>query len=86
MAINGNHVIGFAAGIATSAACFYLYKKNQSHVDTWLRQQGFNVSTHQGSNPASMSLEDLVAEKERLEDFIAEREMADKKTAPKGNI
>jgi len=76
MNINSNHVIGFVTGAAVAAGGFYLYKKNQAQVDTWLRQQGINVPSRSTADPASMPLEDLVTEKERLEDIIAEREMA----------
>ncbi len=75
MNINSNHVIGFAAGIVASAGGFYLYKKNQSLVDGWLRDQGIRVPNRASIEPGSMSLEELVTEKERLEDIIAAREM-----------
>ena len=75
MNINSNHVIGFAAGIVVSAGGYYLYKKNQSRVDGWLRDQGINVPSGTSIEPESMSLEELVTNKERLEDIIATREM-----------
>ena len=75
MNINSNHVIGFATGIVASAGGFYLYKKNQSLVDGWLRDQGIRVPNRASVDPESMSLEELVTEKERLEDIIAAREM-----------
>ena len=77
MNINSNHVVGFAAGIVATAGGFYLYKKNQSLVDGWLRDQGIRVPNRAMVDPESMSLEELVTEKERLEDVIAEREMED---------
>jgi len=49
MAINSNHVTGFAVGLGVAAV---------------------------GFDAGGMSLEDLVREKERLEDLIAEREIA----------
>ncbi|MBT8361873.1 MAG: hypothetical protein HKP41_21965 [Desulfobacterales bacterium] len=76
MNINSNHVIGFVAGAAVMAGGFYLYKKNQVHVDKWLRQQGINIPSHSTADPATMSLEELVTQKENFEDIIAEREMA----------
>lgn len=75
MNINSNHVVGFAAGIVASAGGFYLYKKNQAQVDGWLRDQGIRVPSRASVAPESMSLEELVTEKERLEDLIATREM-----------
>ena len=77
MNINSNHVVGFAAGIVASAGGFYLYKKNQSLVDGWLRDQGIRVPNKALVDPEALSLEELVTEKERLEDIIAEREMED---------
>lgn len=77
MSINSNHVVGFAAGIVASAGGFYLYKKNQSGVDEWLKEQGIRIPNRSSVDPESMSLEDLVIEKERLEDIIATREMED---------
>ena len=75
MNIKSQHVVGLVAGVAVTAGGFYLYKKNQAKVDGWLRQQGINVPGQTASDPSSMSLEELVVEKERLEDMIAEREM-----------
>lgn len=75
MSINSNHVIGFAAGAIACAGGFYLYKKNQTRVDGWLREQGIRVPSRAATEPESMSLEELVTEKERLEDIIATREM-----------
>lgn len=74
MAMNSDHVTGFAVGLGAAALGFYMYKKNQAAVDAWLRQQGINVPATANRNAAAMNLEQLVAEKERLEDLIAERE------------
>ncbi len=59
MNINSNHVIGFAAGIVVSAGGYYLYKKNQSRVDGWLREQGINVPGRTSTAPEAMSLKDF---------------------------
>ena len=77
MNINSNHVVGFAAGMVAAAGGFYLYKKNQTRGDSWLRDQGIRVPNRASVDPESMTLEDLVTEKERLEDIIAAREMED---------
>jgi hypothetical protein len=81
MAITSNHVTGFIVGVGISAVGFYAYQRNQAQVDGWLRKQGINVGTGSGRDPHTLSLEDLVAEKERLEDIIAEREMAAQEAA-----
>ena len=77
MAITSDHLVGLAVGIGTAAAAYYLYKKNQSRIDEWLRQQGISVPTSPSKDHSAMNLEELVLEKEHLEDLIAEREMAD---------
>ncbi len=76
MSINADHITGFVVGVGSAAAAFYVYKKNQGRVDEWLRQQGINVPAAASKDPGAMSMEELVLEKERLEDIIAEREMA----------
>ena len=81
MGINTDHVTGLAVGLGAAALGFYLYKKNQNGVDEWLRAQGINVPKNDVTATAGMSVEDLMREKERLEDLIAEREMAAKEAA-----
>ena len=81
MSVTSEHVTGFAVGIGAAALGFYLYKKNQSQVETWLRQQGINVPQSDSKKASAMSLEELMREKEQLEDLIAEREMAAKEQA-----
>lgn len=76
MAINSQHVTGFVIGLGAAAAGFYFYKKNQKQVDEWLRKQGIELPVTPGGDYGNMSLEDLVLEKEQLEDLIAEREYA----------
>jgi len=70
-----DHFIGFVAGLGVSALGFYLYKRNQSKVDEFLRSQGIHIPGSQVS-PTAMTLEELVREKEHFEDLIAERETA----------
>ena len=76
MAISSQHVTGFAVGLGAAAVGFYLYKKNQSQVDAFLRQHGIEVPASGALDVENLTLEQLVAEKERLEDIIAEREYA----------
>lgn len=75
MAINSNHVTGFVVGLGIAAAGFYVYKKNQPAVDDWLRRQGVKMPAAGTRDATAMTLEELVTEKEKLEDIIAEREM-----------
>lgn len=76
MAIQTQHLAGFAVGLGSAALGFYLYKQNQSQVDAFLRKHGIDMPTGTLTDIATLSLEQLVAEKERLEDLIAEREHA----------
>jgi len=85
MAINSNHVTGFVVGLGIAAVGFYAYKKNQTQVDDWLRRQGVQVPAAGIKDVTAMSLEELVTEKEHLEDVIAEREMATDGDAPAAN-
>jgi hypothetical protein len=80
--ISSQHVTGFVVGLGVAAAGFYFYKKNQKRVDDWLRQQGIALPVAEGSDYQTMTLEELVREKERVEDIIAEREHAATQEAP----
>ncbi len=73
---SSKHISGFVFGLGAAAAGFYLYKKNQEKVDAFLRRQGIQVPKGSVKDDASMTLEELALEKERLEDLIAEREHA----------
>ncbi len=76
MPITSQHVTGVVIGLGVAAAGFYLYKKNQKQVDAWLESQGIQFPGAGASDPGSMTLEELVRQKETLEDLIAERESA----------
>ena len=76
MPITTQHITGFVIGLGVAAAGFYLYKMNQKRVDSWLESQGIQLPRAGASDPNSMTLEELVREKEKLEDLIAEREYA----------
>jgi len=76
MPITSQHVTGFVIGLGVAAAGFYLYKMNQKRVDAWLESQGIQLPRASAGDPGSLTLEELVREKEKLEDLIAEREYA----------
>ena len=80
MSITSDHVTGFIAGIGVASLGLYMYKKNEAQVNEWLRSQSINFpfSGSQARDQSGMSVEELLREKERLEDLIAEREMAEK--------
>ncbi len=56
MRISVDHMTGFAVGIGVATMGFYVYKKNQSRVDGWLRQQGINVPMAACTDPAVLEL------------------------------
>lgn len=82
MAIQSQHVTGFVVGLGAAAAGFYFYKKNQHQVDAFLREHGIDLPACGTLEVENLTLEQLVAEKERLEDIIAEREYAASQETP----
>jgi hypothetical protein len=84
MSITSDHVTGFIVGLGAASLGFYLYKKNEAQIEEWLRSQSINLpfSGSQVKDQSGMSVEELLREKERLEDLIAEREMAQKSSPP----
>ena len=78
MAVNSQHVTGFAVGIGVSALGFYLYKRNQSKVDAFLGKYGIQLASSVDKDPKSMTLKELILAKEELEDMIAEKEFNQK--------
>lgn len=70
----GNILLGAAAGLGVAVAGYVIYKKNQDQIDSFLRDQGFNIPVTAGAGYDGMSLEELMLNKERLEDLIAEKE------------
>jgi hypothetical protein len=69
-------VTGFFVGVGAAAVAYYIYKKNQDQIDEFLRRQGIQIPDYGKKDPANMTLEELVGEKERLEDLIAEHELS----------
>ena len=65
-----------SSGWGAPPHCFYFYKMNQKKVDAWLESQGIHLPGASASDYSSMTLEELVRQKETLEDLIAEREYA----------
>ena len=81
MAITTDHFVGADVGIGVAAAGFYLCLKNRDKVDQFLRSHGMNIPVREDKPLASMSIEELVTLKERVEDVLAEREIVAKATA-----
>ena len=74
MATGNDLVKGILIGVGVSAVGFYLYKKNEDKVDSFLRGRGMDIKPR-GSNYEAMSVEELMRTKETIEDLIAEKEM-----------
>lgn len=74
--IKREHLIGVAVGVGVAAAGYYLYKKNQEKVDSFLRKQGINVKSSTSTNYENLDLEALTELKEHIEDVIAEKELS----------
>ena len=85
MPVTSQHVTGFVVGLGVAAAGFYFYKMNQKQVDAWLESQGVHLPGASASDYSSMTLEELVRQKENLEDLIAEREYAAEQKPAKQN-
>ncbi len=83
MAVTSQHITGFAIGLGVAGLGFYVYKKNQTQIDDFLRKQGIQLPDKTSQDHSAMTLEELVSEKERLEDLIAEREMSVEKVDKK---
>ena len=75
MAINSQQITGFVVGLGVAGLGFYVYKKNQGEIDDFLRKQGIQVPESSSKDYSKLTIEELVSEKERLEDLIAEKEM-----------
>jgi hypothetical protein len=84
MTISSDHVTGFIVGLGVASLGFYMYKRNETQINEWLRRQSINCPFpgFKAKDESGKSLEDLLREKERLEDLIAEREMAGKSETP----
>lgn len=74
--IKKEHLVGAAIGVGTVAVGYYLYKKNQNKVDSFLIKQGINIKTSSEVAYDNMNLEELMTTKEHLEDLIAEKELS----------
>lgn len=73
--INKDHIKGALVGVGICAVGYYVYKKNQTQVDSFLRKQGINVSNNISKDYRNMNLEELMETKELIEDIIAEKEL-----------
>lgn len=73
--ITRDHITGAVVGMGILATGYFIYKKNQSKVDDFMRRQGISMPNSMAKDYRSMSLEELLETKELIEDVIAEREV-----------
>ncbi len=66
---------GLAIGLGVSAAGFYMYKKNEKQVNSFLNKHGICNCDSGTKDFSELSLEELMETKEDIEDLIAEKEM-----------
>lgn len=65
-------VIGFLAGAVTGVVGYKLYEQNGGQLQRLIRPEVGQATEVNGAEP---ELEELVAQKERLEDLIAEKKL-----------
>ncbi|MCP3028735.1 hypothetical protein LF817_18655 [Halobacillus sp. A1] len=77
--VNKDFMMGFVSGTVVGAVGYRLYEQNQGQLSQLIQNptaQNLNPLA-QGPSPIQneLSLEDLIAQKERLEDYIAEKKV-----------
>lgn len=85
--MNNDHLTGFVAGVGCTAFAFYWYVNNRERIEEFMKAQELGLQTAPGfgfppvraavgANEAAaeqpIGLEELMLQKERLEDQIAE--------------
>ncbi|MBY0123768.1 hypothetical protein [Bacillus sp. S/N-304-OC-R1] len=71
MAFNRDFLMGFVSGTVVGAVGYRLYEQNNGQLRSLVQN---NVPTLSFQSPkADLTIEDLVSQKERLEDLIAEK-------------
>ena len=72
MALNQDFLMGFLSGTVVGAVGYRLYEQNGGQLQRLVQPQG---TFNQNAPSYGPSIEELVAQKERLEDMIAELQM-----------
>lgn len=84
--MSNDHVTGFVVGVGATALAYHWYFNNRERIHEFLKAQElglqaegglgqrFKNMTATGRDGSASSLEELMAEKERLEDLLAEKE------------
>ncbi len=77
MGISSQHFTGFAIGLGVAALGFVIFRKFQGKGGKSALGQRTDQPLTAARDEAAASLEELMLEKERLEELIAERELAE---------
>ncbi|MCQ6276237.1 hypothetical protein JMM81_15015 [Bacillus sp. V3B] len=72
MAFNNDFLMGFLSGTVVGAVGYRLYEQNGGQLQRLVQPQGTFNQTTSSYQP---SVEELVSQKERLEDMIAEMQI-----------
>ncbi len=75
MAFNQDFLMGFVSGAVVGAVGYRLYEQNSGQLGRLIQPTGGAMPFKQNSNSYRPSVEELMAQKERLEDLIAEMQV-----------
>ncbi|SDN51473.1 hypothetical protein [Bacillus sp. OK048] len=76
MALNQDFLMGFVSGAVVGAVGYRLYEQNSGQLNRLIQPEGGGANPfRQNSNSYRPSMEELMAQKERLEDLIAEMQV-----------
>ena len=73
MALNNDFLMGFLSGTVVGAVGYRLYEQNGGQLQRLVQPQG--AFFNQKASSYQPSVEELVSQKERLEDMIAEMQL-----------
>lgn len=78
MAFNNDFFMGFVSGTVVGAVGYRIYDQNGDQLNRLIQSQSFNMG-NQGNNNRmngqTPTLEELIAQKEKIEDIIAEKNL-----------
>ncbi|MCC5800839.1 hypothetical protein [Rossellomorea vietnamensis] len=77
MVMNKDFLMGFVSGTVVGAVGYRLYEQNQGQLSQLIQHNPISNSLQsmQPSMRQDLSIEDLISQKERLEDLIAEKKV-----------
>ncbi|QST01063.1 hypothetical protein IMZ31_05715 [Pontibacillus sp. ALD_SL1] len=79
--MNKDFLMGFVSGTVVGAVGYRLYEQNQGQLSQLIQNPGMmnaqqpSANTFQQVQSQDISVEDLISQKERLEDMIAEKKV-----------